>query len=421
MSYSRQIIPDSHYLQIACWWEGTGLHKRFICAVPLLPHPPCPIGVLQSTPLHIDTQAHLPVSALMNIARGALGGFYIPSKILRVPRSDKDGLFRDTFHGYNSNSDQEPRHLLSQEELSRPLTGLAGQVLWIKVEGTALAPTKNMVPVSMTSMADTDDEEIRVKNRTAYIQIFYPKEARCPFTACLAPKAHHIIDRRHGEAFDVLLSLSHSIVNSLDSCYPYTGPKTRITQSTALLHPSFPIPTTRSVELCLLGAPEVYMPANGMFMDRQISDSYDKFRWVIYQGEAFWIHGETCPLFETYGWYPEMLPKDLESRNVQRKPLKVAQHYHHAQLQDLRTVIGFYHQFGTAQFSRVVLEVSGQLPPEKRKAGRHRKRVRYQSDSDCESDDEDEDEDEDDLEEEEADYRRKSMQPTAGLSSRGVH
>lgn len=207
---------------------------------------------------------HLPVSALLNIARGALGGFCIPSEILRVPRSDKDGLFRYTFHSYNSNSDQEPGHLLSQEELSRPLTGLAGQVLWIKVKGTALAPTKNMVPVSMTSMADTDDEEIRA----AYIQISYPKEARCPFTTCLTPRAHHIIDRRHGEAFDVLLSLSHSIVDSLDSCYPYTALETRITQSTALLHPSFPIPRTRSVELCLLGAPEVYMPTACLWIVR---------------------------------------------------------------------------------------------------------------------------------------------------------
>ncbi len=85
MSYSRQINPDSHYL--------------------------------------------------LNIARGALEGFYIPSEILHVPRSDKDGLFRYTFHGYNLNSNQEPRHLMSQEELSRSLTGLAGQVLWIKVKG----------------------------------------------------------------------------------------------------------------------------------------------------------------------------------------------------------------------------------------------------------------------------------------------
>ncbi|PBK80874.1 hypothetical protein ARMGADRAFT_1039779 [Armillaria gallica] len=295
MSYSRQIIPDSHHLQIACWWEGTDLHKRSIFAVSLLPHFPVLLG-------------------------------------------------------YNLNSDQEPGHLLSQEEFSRPLTGLAGQVLWIKVKGTALAPTKNMVPVSMTLMADTDDEEIR----TAYIRISYPKEVRCPFTTCLAPKAHHIIDNRHGEAFYVLVSLSHSIVDGLDSCYPYAGPETRITQSTALLHPSFPIPTTSSVELCELGVPEVHMPANGMFMDRHISDSYDKFRWVIYQG------------------------------------------------------------LSTAQFLRVVLEVSGQLPPEKRKVGRHRRRVRYRSDSGFESDDDDEDkdkdEDEDDLEEKETEYCRNSTQ-----------
>ncbi|PBK63137.1 hypothetical protein ARMSODRAFT_1088695 [Armillaria solidipes] len=332
MSYSRQIIPDSHYLQIACWWEGTGLHKRFICAVPLLPHSPCPIGVLQSTPLHIDTQAHLPVNALMNITRGALGGFYILRKFC-----------------------------VSQDPTRMVFFGIR-----FMATTTALAPTKNIVPVSMTSMAHTDDEEIRVNNRTAYIRISYPKEARCPFAACLAPKAHHIIDRRHGEAFEVLLSLSHSIVDSLDSCYPYTGPETRITQSTGLLHPSFPIPTTKSVELCLLGGPEV----------------------VIYEGEAFWIHGETCPLFETYGWYPQMLPNDRKACTIQRKPLKVVP--------------------SSKICERVVLEVSGQLPPEKRKAGRHRKRVRYQSESDFESNDEDEDED--DLEEKEAEYRCKSMQ-----------
>ncbi len=118
-----------------------------------------------------------------------------------------------------------------------------------------------------------------------------------------------------------------------------------------------------------------------------------------------------------------MLPKDREACKIQRKPLKVAQHYHRAQLQDLRTVICFYHQFGTAQFCSVVLDVSGQLPPVKRKAGRHRKRARYQS-SDSETDDEDED-DEDDREEVEAKYRSMSMQSmmiwlaTAGIFNRG--
>lgn len=147
MSYSRQIIPHSHYVQIACWWEGTNLHKDSIFAVPLLPDSLDPIGVHQSAPLHTDTQACLTVGALLNIARGALGGFHIPSEILRVPKSDKDSLYRYTFHSYNLNSDQEPGLLLSQDELSRPLTGLAGQVLWIKDEGyVPLCLLAEMIP-----------------------------------------------------------------------------------------------------------------------------------------------------------------------------------------------------------------------------------------------------------------------------------
>lgn len=115
--------------------------------MPLLPGSLDSIGVHQSAPLHTDTQACLTVGALLDIARGALGGFYIPSEILRAPKSDKDSLFRYTFHGYNLNSDQEPGHLLSQDELSRPLTGLAGQVLWIKVEGyVPLCLLAEMIP-----------------------------------------------------------------------------------------------------------------------------------------------------------------------------------------------------------------------------------------------------------------------------------
>ncbi|KAK0223964.1 hypothetical protein IW262DRAFT_1295635 [Armillaria fumosa] len=104
--------------------------------------------------------------------RKALGGFYVPSEILRVPKSDKDSVYRYTFHGFNLDSNQEPGHPLSQDQLSRPLTGL-GQVLWIKVKGYEpfrllsemipnlpfrIAPIKNMATISTTSMEDSDDE-----------------------------------------------------------------------------------------------------------------------------------------------------------------------------------------------------------------------------------------------------------------------
>ncbi|KAK0484615.1 hypothetical protein IW261DRAFT_1668228 [Armillaria novae-zelandiae] len=167
-------------------------------------------------------------------------------RVCQNPTSLRIVSIQYTFHGYNLHSDQEPRHSLSQDELSSHLTGLARQD----------RPGDQ-------SMEDSDNEEI-------------------------VP---------------------------------------RITQSTALLHPSFPISKTTNVKLGESGATEVDMLANGMFLDRQIFDSYDKFWWVIYQGvhtpisppertfirdlqEAFWIYGEACPLFKTYGCYPQMLPRD---------------------------------------------------------------------------------------------------------------
>ncbi len=81
----------------------------------------------------IDTQAVFTAEALLNIARGSLGGFCIPDSTDSKPR--KDNIFRFTFHGQHPETEQKPGHQLSQEDLSMPLKDLVGKILWIKVEG----------------------------------------------------------------------------------------------------------------------------------------------------------------------------------------------------------------------------------------------------------------------------------------------
>ncbi len=83
----------------------------------------------------VDTQAVFTVEVLLNIARGSLGCFYIPPDVVTGSKSHEHNMFRFTFHGQHSESNQEPGHQLSTEELSIPLTELVGQLLWIKVEG----------------------------------------------------------------------------------------------------------------------------------------------------------------------------------------------------------------------------------------------------------------------------------------------
>ncbi len=110
-------------------------HKQIIFAVPLLPYTGGCYPAHQKSPMPVDTQAVLTVEILLNIARGSLGGFYIPLDVVTGSKSLEDNMFRFTFHGQHSESNQEPGHQLSTEELSIPLTELVGQLLWIKVEG----------------------------------------------------------------------------------------------------------------------------------------------------------------------------------------------------------------------------------------------------------------------------------------------
>lgn len=96
--------------------------------------------------MQLDTRAVFTVEILLNIARGSLGGFYIPSGI--DPESRKNNIFRFTFHGQHPENGQKPGRRLSQEELSIPLKEVAaGQVLWIKVKGYARHAIASICPI----------------------------------------------------------------------------------------------------------------------------------------------------------------------------------------------------------------------------------------------------------------------------------
>ncbi len=106
--------------------------------------------------------------------------------------------------------------------------------------------------------------------------------------------------------------------------------------------------------------------------------------------EALWIHDKPCPLFQVYGWDPQILPAERDAHQGERKPRKIKQDASQAQLQDLRTIISFYHLFGTPEYYDIIEGVAGDLPPKKRKAreqGGSRKRAC--SSVSHESDDED--------------------------------
>ncbi|KAG7442871.1 uncharacterized protein BT62DRAFT_1009871 [Guyanagaster necrorhizus] len=83
----------------------------------------------------IDTQAVFTAEALLSIAWGSSGGFYIPSDVFIDSEPCNDDIFRSTFHGQHPENDQKPGRQLSQEELSVLLKELVGQMLWIKVKG----------------------------------------------------------------------------------------------------------------------------------------------------------------------------------------------------------------------------------------------------------------------------------------------
>ncbi len=112
------------FVNVLCWWKGTELHKQPIFAVPLLPISGW-CSVRQRSQMPIDTQAVFTAEALLNIARGSLGGFCIPDSTDSKPR--KDNIFRFTFHGQHPETEQKPGHQLSQEDLSMPLKDLVAR------------------------------------------------------------------------------------------------------------------------------------------------------------------------------------------------------------------------------------------------------------------------------------------------------
>ncbi|KAK0219792.1 hypothetical protein EDD85DRAFT_864783 [Armillaria nabsnona] len=386
MLYSTE--SDSKGVQVACWWKGTKLHKETIFAVPLLPGIDKFWRSRQTSPMPIDTQAFFTAEALLNIARGSLGGFYIPSDVTTNSKPRKDNMYRFTFHRAHPEHRQMPGRQLSREELSMPLKKLAGKILWIKVEGSSL-PTVNLTNLHMKST--DEDKRNHPSDWAIFVKRDYP-DACCPFTGCLLPAACHIIEcGQNNEAYEVLPQLSNAIHDILypKSC---TNP-TDTSEPEGFLDVRFPIPAVKRYTLASL--PHVEMPINAMMLESQFHETYDRYWWLIYRGEALWIHDKTCPLFQVYGWDPQIHPAERDAHQGERKPRKIKQDASQAQLQDLRTIISFYHLFGTPKYYDIIEGVAGDLPPKKRKArepGGSRKRacfsVSYESDdeSDTESD-----------------------------------
>lgn len=105
----------------------------------------------------IDTQAVFTAEALLSIAWGSSGGFYIPSDVFIDSEPCNDDIFRSTFHGQHPENDQKPGRQLSQEELSVLLKELVGQMLWIKVKGyvhhCSLSVRFNIMPLGLDGPA----------------------------------------------------------------------------------------------------------------------------------------------------------------------------------------------------------------------------------------------------------------------------
>ncbi|PBK81395.1 hypothetical protein ARMGADRAFT_1171400 [Armillaria gallica] len=370
MLYSTE--SDSKGVQVACWWKGTKLHKETIFAVPLLPGIEKFWRSRQTSPMPIDTQAFFTAEALLNIARGSLGGFYIPSDVPTDSKPRKDNMYRFTFHRAH------PEHRLMPGR----------KILWIKVEGSSL-PTVNLTNLHMKST--DEDKRNHPSDWAISVKRDYP-DACCPFTGCLLPAACHIIEcGQNNEAYEVLPQLSNAIHDILypKSC---TNP-TDTSEPEGFLDVRFPIPAVKRYTLASL--PHVIMPINAMMLESQFHETYDRYWWLIYRGEALWIHNKTCPLFQVYGWDPQIHPAERDAHQGERKPRKIKQDASQAQLQDLRAIISFYHLFGTSEYYDIIEGVAGDLPPKKRKAreqGGSRKRAcssaSYESDdeSDTESD-----------------------------------
>ncbi|SJL10297.1 uncharacterized protein ARMOST_13681 [Armillaria ostoyae] len=369
------------FVNVLCWWKGTELHKQPIFAVPLLPISGW-CSVRQRSPMPIDTQAVFTAETLLNIARGSLGGFCIPDSTDSKPR--KDNIFRFTFHGQHPETEQKPGRQLSQEDLSMPLKDLVGKILWIKVEGSSL-PTKNLTNLRM--QPTKEDKSNHPSDWATYIKRANPDGVRCPFTACLSPIACHIRVIECGqndEAYEALAELSNDIRNI---CNPKLPVLTYVGEP-GFLDAEFPIPSRKHWKLASLPLAET--PTNGMILESQFHKTYDKYWWLFYRGEAFWIHDEPCPLFQTYGWDPQMLPADRNLYQGERKPRKIKHRTTKAQLQDLQAIISFFHAFGTTKYFHVIQDVVGR-PPFQKRARRGQEACRKRARSSGHDEDEDED------------------------------
>ncbi|KAK0469057.1 uncharacterized protein EV420DRAFT_6289 [Desarmillaria tabescens] len=272
------IDPESRCVQVVCSWKRTKLHRRITFAVPLLPFVDGRCPSRQREPMTPDTQAVFIAEMLLNIARGSLGGFYIPSD---ESEPLDDSIFRFTFHGQHPENVQKPGPRLSQEELSMPLTRFLGQVLWIKVKG-GLAPTANITNLRMQSTIE--DKSNHPSNWVAYIERHYPKEmTRCPFTACLSPITCHIIEcGLNNEAFELLMQLSSAIYDIYRpglQIWDYSG-------EPGFLDIRYPIVEGNAYAMVSLPAVETH--TNGMSLERQFHETYRRYWWLIYRGEAFW-------------------------------------------------------------------------------------------------------------------------------------
>ncbi|PBK76175.1 hypothetical protein ARMSODRAFT_950578 [Armillaria solidipes] len=386
------IYPHRKCVQVVCWWEKTQLHKQIIFAVPLLPYTSGSYPVHQKSPMPIDTQAVFTAEVLLNIARGSLGGFYIPPDVVTDSRSHEDNMFRFTFHGQHSENNQEPGHQLSTEELSMPLTELVGQILWIKVKGGS-PPTENLTNLRMQSTIE--DKSNHPSDWATHIQRDFPNDiAHCPFTACLSPIACHIIEcGQNDEAYEKLAKLSHVIRRICSPDSLYRG-------EPGFLDVRFPIPAQKAYKLASL--PLVDTHTNGMTLERQFHETFKRYWWLIYRGEAIWTYNKPCPVFQTYGWDPQMLPPERDAYRGERKPRKIRDQNWRAQLQDLAAIISFTHCFGTAKYFRIIREVVGRPPPKKRKTKQQngsRKRARSDDDNDddIETDDDTDSESDDEV------------------------
>ncbi|KAK0220935.1 hypothetical protein EDD85DRAFT_941667 [Armillaria nabsnona] len=260
------VWPHPKCVQVVCWWKHTKLHKLIIFAVPLVRFTGGAYPVHQKSPMPLNTRAVFTVEILLNIARGSLGGFYIPSGIDPEPR--KNNIFRFTFHGQHPENDQKPGRRLSQEELSIPLKEVAvGQALWIKVKGSS-PPTANSTRPRMQSAVE--DKSSHPSNWVPHIKRHHPNAiARCPFTVCLSPIACHIIEcGQNDQAYELIAKLSNDI--SHISCPRSPG-------EPGFLDVRYPIPKKLSYHDALASLSLVETYTNSMALERQFHETYQRY------------------------------------------------------------------------------------------------------------------------------------------------